>query len=122
VKILFDSNIHGSDAIFGGVAERAVDLTLEARWKIFICDTILTEVHRVLREKFNRSRAFAAATVQTLRDTTTIADEPISRHRVEGDLVTGDARLLALNPVEGVQIVNLAEYLRVLQDHGFAAP
>jgi predicted nucleic acid-binding protein len=114
-------------------------LTLEARWKIFICDTILTEVHRVLREKFNRSRAFAAATVQTLRDTTTIADEPISRHRVEGDphdtpilraaigagvdyLVTGDARLLALNPVEGVQIVNLAEYLRVLQDHGFAAP
>jgi hypothetical protein len=35
-------------------------------------------------------------------------------------LVTGDSQLLALSPVEGVQIIALAEYLEILQSHGFA--
>ena len=121
----------------GELRTRAITATLKARWKVFDCPTILTEVDRVLRTKFNRSPSFANATVQALRDTSEIAAEPLSRHRVPGDpddtpilraalaasvdyLVTGDAKLLALSPMEGVRIISIAEYLHVLQSHGFA--
>jgi putative PIN family toxin of toxin-antitoxin system len=137
VKVLFDSNVHVSDAIHGGGATRAITATLKARWKIFVCQTILTEVDRVIRTKFNRSRSFANATIQTLRDISEIAEEPLSRHQVPGDpddtpilraaiaagvdyLVTRDKNILALDPMEGVRIISVAEYLRVLQAHGFA--
>jgi len=137
VKVLFDTNVHVSDAIHGGGATRAMTATLKARWKIFVCQTILTEVDRVIRTKFNRSRSFANATVQTLQDISEIAEEPQSHHHVPGDpddtpilraavaagvdyLVTGDAKLLALSPIEGVRIITVAEYLNVLQAHGFA--
>jgi putative PIN family toxin of toxin-antitoxin system len=137
VKVLFDTNVHVSDAIYGGAATRAITATLTARWKVFVCPTILTELSRVIRTKFNRSQSFANATVQTVRDIAELAEEPISQHCVPGDpddspilraalaasvdyLVTGDAQLLALSPVEGVQIIALAEYLEILQSHGFA--
>jgi hypothetical protein len=77
VKILFDSNVHISDALFGGAAAQVVAATLQARWKVFVCETILTEVDRVIRIRFDRSRAFANATIQVIRDTCQIADEPL---------------------------------------------
>jgi predicted nucleic acid-binding protein len=97
----------------------------------------LTELDRVIRTKCKRSQSFANATAQTLRDISEVAEEPTSRHRVPGDpddtpilraaiaagvdyLVTGDAKLLALNPMEGVRIITLVEYLHVLQSYGFA--
>jgi putative PIN family toxin of toxin-antitoxin system len=137
VKVLFDTNILVSDAIYGGVATRAITATLNARWKIFVCPTILTELDLVIRSKFNRSQSFASATVQTLRDISEIADELVTRHQVPGDpddtpilraamaagvdyLVTGDTKLLALSPMEGVRIITIAEYLHVLQSYGFA--
>jgi putative PIN family toxin of toxin-antitoxin system len=137
VKVLFDTNVLVSDAIHGGSATRAITATLQARWKVFVCQTILTEVERVIRTKFSRSQSFANATVETLRDVSEVAEEPMSRHHVAGDpddppilraamaasvdyLVTGDAKLLALSPVEGVRIITLAEYLHVLQSYGFA--
>lgn len=69
-----------------------------------------------------------------LRDISEITDEPMAHRHVPGDpddtpilralassvdyLVTGDARLLALSPVEGIRSITLAEYLDVLQNHG----
>jgi putative PIN family toxin of toxin-antitoxin system len=137
VKVLFDTNVHVSDAIYGGLATRAITATLTGRWKIFVCPTILSELDRVIRTKFHRSQSFVNATFQALRDVSEVADEPVSRHRVPGDpddspilraalaasvdyLVTGDAKLLGMSPVEGVRIVTLAEYLHVLQSYGFA--
>jgi putative PIN family toxin of toxin-antitoxin system len=139
VKILFDTNVHVSDAIHGGGATRAITATLQARWKIFVCQTILTEVERVICTKFNRSKAFAQATLQAIRDTAELVDEPASRHEVPGDrddspilraaigagvdyLVTRDSILLALNPAESVRIISLTDYLNILQAHGFAKP
>jgi putative PIN family toxin of toxin-antitoxin system len=127
-----DTNAYVSDAIHGGGATRAFTATLKARWKVFVCPTILTELERVIRTKFNRSQFFANATVQYLRDVLEVAEEPMTRHHVAGDrddtailraamtagvdcLVTGDAKLLALSPIEGVRIITLAEYLHVLQ-------
>ena len=135
MKVLFDSNIHVSDAIFGGAATRAIKATLQARWKILVCQTILVEVHRVIREKFKRSGSFASATIAMIREISEIADEPMSRHKVEGDasdspilraaigagidyLITGDLKILALKVVEGVQIITLGEYIRVLEQYG----
>ena len=137
MKVLFDTNVHVADAIYGGSAARAITATLEARWKIFVCQTILTELERVITKKFNRSQSFANATVQMLRDVAEVAEERMTRHHVGGDsddtpilraamaasvdyLVTGDTKLLALSPVEGVRIISLAEFLQVLQSHGFA--
>ena len=137
MKVLFDTNVHVSDAIHGGASTRAITATLKARWKMFVCQTILTELDRVIQTKFNRSRSFAHATVQAVRDVSELADEPLSRHQVPGDpadtpilraaigagvdyLVTRDAKLLALNPTEGIRIITLAEYLDILQAHGFA--
>jgi putative PIN family toxin of toxin-antitoxin system len=137
VKVLLDTNIYVSDAIYGGGAARAITATLNARWKIFVCPTILTELDRVIRTKFNRSQSFANATIATLRDISDIADETTTRHQLPGDpddtpilraamaagvdyLVTGDAKLLGLSQIEGVRIITLAEYLHVLQCHGFA--
>jgi uncharacterized protein len=137
VKDLFDTNVHVSDAIHGGSAARAITATLNARWKIFVCPTILTELDRVIRSKFSRSQSFANATIQTLRDISEVVEEPMTRHHVPGDpddapilraaisagvdyLVTGDAKLLTLSPIEGVRIITLAAYLHVLQSHGFA--
>lgn len=137
MKVLFDTNVHVSDAIYGRGATRAISATLKARWKIFSCPTILTELDRVIRTKFNRSQSFANATVQAVRDVSDVAEEPVTRHHVPGDpddtpilraaiavgvdyLVTGDAKLLALSPVEGVRIITLAEYLHMLQGYGFA--
>jgi putative PIN family toxin of toxin-antitoxin system len=137
VKVLFDTNVHVSDAILGGSATRAITATLKARWKVFVCQTILTELERVIRTKFNRSQSFANATVQTLRDVSEVAEEPMCRHHVPGDpddtpilraamaagvdyLVTGDEKLLALSRMEGVRIISRSEYLHVLQSHGFA--
>jgi putative PIN family toxin of toxin-antitoxin system len=137
VKVLFDTNVHVSDAIYGGRATGAITATLNARWKIFVCPTILTELERVIRTKFNRSQSFANATIQTLRDIAEVAEESLSRQHVPGDpddmpilraamaagvdyLVTGDAKLLAMSAVEGVRVITLADYLHVLQSHGFA--
>jgi putative PIN family toxin of toxin-antitoxin system len=137
VKVLFDTNVHVSDAIYGGAATRAITATLTARWKIFACPTILSELDRVICTKFNRSQSFANSTVDTLRDVSELVGEPIFHHYVPGDpddspilraalaasvdyLVTGDAQLLALSPVEGVRIITLTEYLRILQSYGFA--
>jgi len=135
LKVLFDSNVHISNAVFGGAAGRAVRTTLEARWKIFVCETILKEVSRIVQDKFGRSKSFASTTVQTLRSIAEIANEPASRHLVPGDpndapilraaigagvdyLVTGDKALLALDPIEGVRIVNLTDFLVVLRNEG----
>ena len=137
MKVLFETNVLVSDAIYGGVATRAITATLKARWKVVVCPTILTELDRVLRSKFNRSQSFAHATVQTLRDVSEVMDEPISRHQVLGDpedtpilraalaagvdyLLTGDTELLGINPIESVRIIPRSEYLHVLQSYGFA--
>lgn len=137
MKVLFDSNVHISAAVFGGAAARAVDATIEARWKIFACETILTETPRILREKFHAPESLANAAVQALRNVCRMADERRTHHHVPGDpndtpilraalaagvdyLVTRDAQLLALNPTEGVRIITLADYLHILQDHGHA--
>ncbi len=50
-------------------------------------------------------------------------DTPILRAALAASvdyLVTGDANLLALNPIESVRIITLAEYVHILQDYGFA--
>jgi predicted nucleic acid-binding protein len=137
VKVLFDSNVLVSSAIYGGAASRAIRGTLEARWKVFTCATVLAETRRVIVDKFGRGQGLARSAVQTFRDVFEIAEEPLTKHRVPGDeddtpilraavwagvdyLVTRDAKILALNPVEGVRIISLTDYLRILQSHGFA--
>jgi hypothetical protein len=78
VKVFFDTNVHVSDAIYGGAAARAITATLKARWKVFACPTVLTELDRIIRTKFHRSSSFANATVRTVRDISEIAEEASS--------------------------------------------
>lgn len=90
-----------------------------------------------MMDKFGRDAGLARMAVQTFRDVFRMAEEPLTKHHVPGDeddtpilraalwagvdyLVTRDAKLLALNPVEGVRIIPLVEYLQIFQAHGFA--
>jgi putative PIN family toxin of toxin-antitoxin system len=137
VKILFDSNVLISSVAYGGAAARAIDETTRARWKVFVSETILAETERIIRDKLGHTAAFARKASREFRQSFQIADEPLTRHQVPDDpddtpilraalsagadyLVTRDRALLALSPVEGVRIITLAEYLHILQAHGFA--
>lgn len=137
MKVLFDSNILISAAVFGGAAMRAFKATTKARWKLFASEYILTETGQVIRDKLGGSPGFTRAAVHAFRQACEIADDPRMRHHVPRDpddtpvlraaiaagvdyLVTRDADLLTLNPTEGVRIITLAEYLHILQDHGYA--
>ena len=137
MKVLFDSNVHVSAAVYGGAGARAVRVTLRAHWKVFISEFILDETRRIIRDKFGRSPAIVNSTIDTLSDVCEIVEEQRAKHHVPGDpndtpilraalaagvdyLVTRDAELLALNPTESVRISTLAEYLHILEDHGYA--
>jgi putative PIN family toxin of toxin-antitoxin system len=136
VKVLFDSNIYVSDAIYGGAAAKAIKSSINARWRIFVSDFIVGEVERVLREKFHRDKKFISEVVADMRDGTHRVEEVSSRHRVLDDpadtpilraalaagvdyLVTGDGVLLAMNPHESLRIISLAEYIEILRNYGF---
>lgn len=137
MNVLFDSNVLISAVVYGGAAARAIDATTHARWKAFVSKMILAETQRIVRDKFGYSDTFARNAARAFGQSFALADEPMTHHHVPGDpndtpilraalsagvdfLVTRDTHLLALNPTEGIRIISLADYLHILQDHGYA--
>jgi predicted nucleic acid-binding protein len=48
MKVLFDTNVYIAEALLGRAAERMINATLAARWRIYCCTHILGEVQTVL--------------------------------------------------------------------------
>lgn len=134
MKVLFDTNVYVAEAVLGGGAYRMVEATSKATWRIFTSPYLLAEIERVMVDRLGFSHRFALLTRRRIQRRAVLVDPPPSRHRVPGDpddspilraalsagvdfLVTNDADLLSLSPYEGLRILSMSAYYRLLQDH-----
>ena len=131
MHVVFDTNVFVSAFIVpGGKGEEALLLALHRKVDLFTSVPILTETSRILRSKFNQperdivrglkliSRAATivrpARTVRVLED---LPDNRILECAVSAQahlIVTGDHHLLALKEFEGIPLVRLADFLRMI--------
>lgn len=135
MKILFDTNVYVSRALTGGGAEETIEAVLRARWRVFVSAFLLAEVERVMIEKLGRSTRFARRVRRRIERECRTTRVGSSRHRVSRDvnddptliaaitasvdyLVTNDDDLLCMDPYEGVRIVSLQSFRRVLRENG----
>jgi putative PIN family toxin of toxin-antitoxin system len=134
MKVLFDTNVYVAEALLGRAAERMINATLAARWRIYCSTHILGEVQTVLL-RLGFAKRLATLTQDRIRRRSSHVTPAPSRHAVPGDsndspilraalacgadyLVTNDQHLLELNPCEGVEIVSMDRYLHIIRGHG----
>lgn len=135
MKIFFDTNVYIAEAILGGAAARMLDATRRASWRRYCCRAVLNEVGRVLVEKLGFSCRFAVLTQSRILRNSILAEPGASRHTVPRDpddspilaaavaagadyLVSNDPHLLALDPYQGMRIISMDAYYRLLVDEG----
>jgi len=135
MKVFFDTNVYVAEALLGQTAEVMLDATVQASWRIFVSDYVLTETERVLSDDLDFSSRLARLTRDRCRRRAVhVADLP-SRHEVLEDpadsailraalhagvdfLVTNDVHLLNLDPYEGLRIISMSAHYELLQDEG----
>jgi putative PIN family toxin of toxin-antitoxin system len=135
MKVFFDTCVYAAEALLGEAAEKMLTATQHASWRIFASDYLLAELDRVLTQKLGFPRRLSHLSRQRIIHRAALVDPPASRHAVSSDsadspilraalaanadyLVTNDAHLLALNPYEGLRIISMADYYRLLQNEG----
>jgi putative PIN family toxin of toxin-antitoxin system len=131
--VVLDANIYLSALVFGGKPKRAFQLGVTRRIDVAISEPIRTEVLRVLRDKFQwpEERLAEARSLIAMAATTVVPT--VTLHVIERDpdddrvlecavtaraefIVTGDSDLLALGEYEGIQVVQVAEFLSHVGD------
>jgi len=130
VKIVFDSNIYISAfAIPKGQAEKAILKVIEENFSLMISKDIISEILRILADKFNRDKETLSRTAVYLLDVATIVktnrkikilrDDPDNRilecaAAGKADLiVTGDKEMLRLTEFEKIKIISLKDFLNL---------
>lgn len=131
MRVVFDTNVFVSAFILSGSqGEQALLFAQRRKVDLYTSVAILTKTARVLREKFDQSEkditaalkiiGRAATIVRPVRRITVLEDVPDNRilecgATVEADLiVTGDHHLLKLRAFEGIHIVRLTDFLRIV--------
>jgi uncharacterized protein len=134
MKILFDTNVYVAEALLGRAAERMINATWAARWRIYCSKHILDELQTVML-RLGFARRLATLSQDRIRRRSSLVAPAPSRHAVPGDphdspilraalacgadyLVTNDRHLLELNPCEGVEIVSMDRYLQIIREQG----
>jgi putative PIN family toxin of toxin-antitoxin system len=131
MKIFFDTNVYVGEALLGQAAERMIEATLDARWRIYASPYLLEELGRVLTEELGFGRRLAVlaqrrivrrsalveggSTAQVPQDP---KDNPILQAALgcSADyLVTNDRHLLALDPTESLRIISMSDYYELLR-------
>ncbi len=137
MKVVFDTNVYVSEALFNALAEVVILAGREGLFYIYISDFILGEIHEVLLNHFKTTRRFALRAVERASRFAHIVptrnrvfpaladqkDNPILETAVNSAsdfLVTGDKRLLALSPFMGIAILKVREFHRQLKDANLA--
>jgi putative PIN family toxin of toxin-antitoxin system len=138
MKVFFDTNVYVAEALLGDAAERMLEATRRASWRIFTSSYVLAEIERVV-ERLGLSRRLALLTrKRAKRQAILVEPAHSSRHRVPGDpddspvlqaalaagadyLVTNDTALLSLSGYEGLRILSMSDYYRLLQDRQLLA-
>jgi len=135
MKVFFDTNVYIAEALLGEAAETMLSATHEASWRIYISQTVLDEIERVLVNYLGFSDRLARLTRARCARRAVYVDERRSRHEVPDDpadspilraslnsgidyLVTNDEHLLRLSPYESLRIISMTEYFAMLQDEG----
>jgi putative PIN family toxin of toxin-antitoxin system len=130
VRAVFDTNVFVSAfLISGSKGEQAFLLAQRRRVELYSSVAILTETAQVLRTKFGQLEkdvtttlkliARTAVIVQPTRKVNAVRDPPDNRIlecalKAQADVVvTGDQHLLSLRQFEGIQILRLADFLRL---------
>ena len=138
MKIFFDTNVYVAEALLGDAAERMLEATCKASWRIFTSPYVLDEIERVMVERLGFSRRFALLTRRRARRRAILVEPAASRHQVPRDpddspvlqaalaagadyLVTNDTDLLWLSPYEGLRILAMSDYYRLLKDRQLLA-
>ena len=134
MKVFFDTNVYLAEALLGQAAERLLDATVKGSWRIFASDYLLEELERVMK-RLSFSRRLAVLAQKRIRRRSAIVEPPASRHAVPEDendspilqaalaarvdyLVTNDGHLLKMSPYEGLRILSMTEYHRLLVENG----
>ena len=135
MKIFFDTNVYVAEALLGRGAEKMLEATAKGSWRIYSSRYVGEELERVLTEALDFPRRFAVLSRKRVLRRATVVELGASRHVVPNDphdspilqaalaagadyLVTNDDHLLALSPYEGLRIVSMGDYYRLLIDHG----
>jgi putative PIN family toxin of toxin-antitoxin system len=138
MKVFFDTNVYVAEALLGDAAARMLEATSKASWRILSSSHVLDEIERVMVERLGFSRRLALLTRRRARRRGILVKPASSRHQVLADpedspilqaaltagadyLVTNDADLLALSPYEGLRILSMSDYYRLLQDRQLLA-
>lgn len=137
MKVFFDTNVWIAEALLGEAAERLIEATSKAAWRIYSSSHVLAETERVLEERLGCNRRLAVLTRKRIQRRAAVVEPNPSRHQVPEDpadspilqaalaagvdyLVSNDAHLIHLSPYEGLRIVTMSEYRDVLKTHGLA--
>jgi len=135
MKVFFDTCVYAAEALLGAAAEEMLAATQRASWRIAASVYLLDELDRVLVEKLGFSPRLSHAARRRVARRASLIEPPASRHTVSDDpadgpilqaaiaagadyLVTNDRHLLMLNPYDGLRIISMADYYRLLQDEG----
>ena len=131
IRAVLDTNIFISALIFGGLPSRLVELGMERKFQMLTSPTLLDELDEKLRNKFKttpaqadkiRSELESACEVLSTSDhLRVIQDDPDDDRVLEcaivgraNYLVSGDRHLLKLSQFEGIAILNVREFMDIL--------
>lgn len=131
---LLDSNVYIAEALLGRAARNLFRGTLRAKWRIYTSAYVIEEVAHVIVDDLGFSKRFASLTQQRIAQRAVMVkskravhvprdrkDSPILQTALTCGahyLVSNDRHLLQLDPFESLRIVSMADYHRVLEDHG----
>ena len=132
VKVVVDTNVLISAALFGGNPEKILNLVEEGKIKILISEEILEEFRKVLQKKFGFSLNMAELAASGIGETFTLitpiqriniikekeADNRVLECAVEGKaqyIITGDIKhLQPLKEYRGIKILSPAQFLKAI--------
>lgn len=130
MKVVVDTNVLISAFVFGGNAERVLEKSLA--WGELVCSTfILTELTRVLTEKFNVPADKVSGILETLNQVVLLTEpntpfpdlcrDPDDNNILQlaesanaDFLVTGDKDLLILGSFRNIPILSPAAFLQIV--------
>lgn len=132
MRVVLDTNIYASWTLTRGAADRVIRATAKARWRMYTSLYILEEFERIAIEKLQRPKADVKKIRRSIERMCDVVTPKPSRHIVPADaddtpilataiaanadyLVSRDSDLLSLDPYEGIRIVSLAEFHRILE-------
>ena len=135
MKVFFDTCVYAAEALLGAAAEQMLEATERASWRILASPYLLDELQCVLVERLGFGTRLARLSRQRILRRAALVEPPASRHTVPADpadssilqaalaggadcLVTNDRHLLALDPYEGLRIVSMTDYFRLLENEG----